>query len=1219
MTLIRELIDIPTQVRDGDFVLKLTEGVGQNAAAATVDSYEVTPQLAHAFDQALGKIAGAVSAGSSEALYLHGSFGAGKSHFMAVLHLLLSGHPAARAKPELHPAIARHEAALAGKRFLLVPVHFLDARSMEQKILGGYVDQVTADAPNAPLPAVFLGDAIVSAELPGLRSKLGDEAFLAGLNDTTGGDDDWGDFASTWTVDSLEAALAAPATSEQRRGLVAAYIAAYRQGTASEALATGEGYIDLSRGLAAISAHAQGLGYDAIVLFLDELILWLASTIGDLDFVQRESQKLTNLVEGSAANRPIPIISFVARQRDLRELVGDHIIGAERVSFADTLTLQSGRFGEIVLEAGNLPVVAKRRLLQPISGAAEQQLRDAVEQALAGRDDVRSVLLGSEADLELFRTVYPFSPTLVRALIDVAEALQRERTALKVMLQLLVDRRDHLQVGEIIPVGDLWDVVAARDEPFARELRDLFATAKRLYRSRLRPMLLAEHGLGDEVDAADARWKALQGDDRLLKTLLLAGLVPEVEAFRNLDAARLAALNWGSIQSPIPHRETQVVVGKLNRWASQVGELKVGDDPVSPTVSLALVDVDTEAVVAAARESYDRLGDRRRALRELIDAMLDHKLGSDLTTSYKLVWRGTDRAVDITFGNIRDAAEMPDIALRSGGGRPKVVIDFPFDEIGHGPEEDLDRLDTWPGSNQPTTTLCWLPSFFNREGLAGLGRYVALNELMRSEQRFEQHTQHLSQRQRLELRPVLTSLRDQLRAQLKEAVLVAYGVRSGAHPWVDDASALVDHFRSLDPVLVARPTTSPAMAGALGELCDQMLAAQFPDHPKFETKVTTGMLRTTWDEVRRALADPDGRINVETTNRPALRNVATALGLGTMGDSHFVLSRDWSNRVFDRRLDAVRSDGRSATVADARGWIDEAGGGRRGLPPEIADLVVLTVAAQCDHSLTHGGLVITPAPGRPLSGDVELRPEQLPDVDSWRRAVDAAGAVFGIAAGAHVSGPEVGAFGDEVTAKVAALHEGAAGLVDALDAAYRRGGLHDGDRRRTARAALGLLRSLQGASAHDAVTRLAAFEAPTSAAAVGKSLRSAVEVTRSLGDTNWRLLELAGAVVGDRVAQALVADEIARAWDRTRRDLEAEATRALTPMPAAGTNAGPSGADVTGAHPGPVVALPGGRAGCQVVGDGTGLAATVAEIEAALHELGSVEITWRAPGPAGDS
>jgi hypothetical protein len=626
--------------------------------------------------------------------------------------------------------------------------------------------------------------------------------------------------------------------------------------------------------------------------------------------------------------------------------------------------------------------------------------------------------------------------------------------------------------------------------------------------------------------------------------------------------------------------------------------------------------VDTESVVAAAQESYDRLGDRRRALRELIDAMLEHKLGSDLTTTYKLVWRGTERAVDITFGNIRDTVEVPDIALRAGGGRPKVVIDFPFDEGGHSPEEDLERLDTWSGLNEPTSTVCWVPSFLDREGLGGLGRYVALNELLRSEQRFEQHTQHLSQRQRLELRPVLTSMRDQLRAQLKEAVLVAYGVRSGTHPWVDDASALTDHFRSLDPALVARPTTSPAMAGALDELSDQLLAGQFPGHPRFDAKVTAGMVRTTWDEVRRALADPDGRINVETGNRPALRNVATALGLGTMGDSHFVLSRDWSNRL-DRKLDAARNSGRSATVADARGWIDEADGGPRGLPQEIADLVVLTVAAQCDHSLTHGGLAITPTPGRALAGDVALRPEQLPDINSWRRAVETAGLILGMPpAGAHVSGPEVGAFGDEVAAKVAAFRDSAAQLVDAVDAAYRRRGLDDGDRRRTARASLELLRNLQGVSGHDAVDRLAAFEAPTSATAIGKSLRSAEEVTRSLADTNWALLEGAAVVVGDRVTLALAADEIARAWDPTRRDLEAEATRALTPRPGTGTAGEPGTGTDSGGGPGPVP--PGGRADRHVIRDGAGLDVAVAAMRAALDELGSVDVTWRAPGPLGD-
>ena len=62
----------------------------------------------------------------------------------------------------------------------------------------------------------------------------------------------------------------------------------------------------------------------------------------------------------------------------------------------------------------------------------------------------------SIADRDMFRKVYPFSPALVQTLIAVSAALQRERTALKLMLQLLVDRRDDLELGQIIPVGDLF-------------------------------------------------------------------------------------------------------------------------------------------------------------------------------------------------------------------------------------------------------------------------------------------------------------------------------------------------------------------------------------------------------------------------------------------------------------------------------------------------------------------------------------------------------------------------------------------------------------------------------------------------------------------------------------------------------------------------------------------------------------------------------------------
>lgn len=80
----------------------------------------MTDQLAKAFDNALGFIASAIKENTSKAAYLDGSFGSGKSHFMAVLHLLLRRDPDARAIPELADVIARHDSVLAVTTFELV-------------------------------------------------------------------------------------------------------------------------------------------------------------------------------------------------------------------------------------------------------------------------------------------------------------------------------------------------------------------------------------------------------------------------------------------------------------------------------------------------------------------------------------------------------------------------------------------------------------------------------------------------------------------------------------------------------------------------------------------------------------------------------------------------------------------------------------------------------------------------------------------------------------------------------------------------------------------------------------------------------------------------------------------------------------------------------------------------------------------------------------------
>ena len=83
MTLLRDLIDIPERVQTNDFVLKLSDGVTAEGAASTISNYVVTPQLAKAFDHALGLIQGAITSRRSAASYLHGSFGSGKSQVVS--------------------------------------------------------------------------------------------------------------------------------------------------------------------------------------------------------------------------------------------------------------------------------------------------------------------------------------------------------------------------------------------------------------------------------------------------------------------------------------------------------------------------------------------------------------------------------------------------------------------------------------------------------------------------------------------------------------------------------------------------------------------------------------------------------------------------------------------------------------------------------------------------------------------------------------------------------------------------------------------------------------------------------------------------------------------------------------------------------------------------------------------------------------------------------
>src|SRR5690606_36376733 len=129
-------------------------------------------------------------------------------------------------------------------------------------------------------------------------------------------------------------------------------------------------------------------------------------------------------------------------------------------------------------------------------------MTDAFEH-LERRPEVWDVLLdgvntdGSHrgADETAFRRTYPFSPALVSTLRSLASVMQRERTALKVMQQMLVDRRDSLTVDDVIPVGDAFDYIVNGQSPLDSTAAALFNSARTLYTEKLRPAILANHSL----------------------------------------------------------------------------------------------------------------------------------------------------------------------------------------------------------------------------------------------------------------------------------------------------------------------------------------------------------------------------------------------------------------------------------------------------------------------------------------------------------------------------------------------------------------------------------------------------------------------------------------------------------------------------------------------------------------------------------------------------
>lgn len=1159
--LLRSIIHIPKEIHEGDFVVELSAGF--DALDKLVDEYVVTEQLREAFTKSFGIIRNAVQADKSRAAYLHGSFGSGKSHFMAVLAAALDGKPVARNKSELQDLLRANDEWLDGRKFLMVPFHLVGAESLDAAVLGGYAKYVRDHHPDAAPPLVHPDDLMLK-DAAKLRASVGDEKFLD-LLDLPQEDSDWGGT----NAERIDRAFHAPPGDADRRDLVERLLKGPLSSYSAAVMGDKQSYLPLENGLAEISAHAKTLGYDAVILFLDELILWLMGKTATQDFVQSEAAKLVKLVESGDTRRPVPIVSFISRQRDITTLLHSTAVGAEEDNLRKSIDHNSGRFEVVNLEDRNLPAIARDRVLRPISGDARSILEAEFRKVESTRADVWDTLLdargATSSDRDDFRTSYPFSPALLNTLVALSGALQRQRTGLKLLQEMLYRRRDDLTIGQLIPLGDLWDVlVDGRVEAFSDHLKREFDDAVSFHR-RVRRHLLDLYGSADSKDYV--------ATDRIVKTLLLAALAPEVPALSGLTGSRLAALNHGTFRSPIPGNEGNVVVNRLRQLAGHFGELRTDDNVRDPAFTLHLTELDADPVLERVA-GQDTMGARRNWIQTRLWKFLGVKETNQFWGEREIVWRGTKRVVEFVYGNVRDPQELRTSLFEpSVEGRVRIVLDYPFDEGDHTPAQDVNRVRDLRDAGVDQPTVVWLPTHLSQARLSDLGRLIKVTYLLQRD-RLEDQAGYLGSDDRGRLKNQLEASRANLASLLDAVLRQAYGL---ATPDPANLGTVLDrNVYSLLGGHEARLQFSVDFADSALYLADGLYDAVHPQHPNFDPgpfdrhrhPVTPAEIRTAWIWIQRAAeaGDPP-RAEVERAHLATVKRLVHPLELGEVTDGPLVLGSKW-RREIDRRAAARPRPTEDIEVADIYTWLDELG--LTGLDKPLRNLIVGTYALLADRAWVRYGAVEEQPSLDQIGPGYALRAQDLPTPAQYETALRRGQGVFGVRdVPAFLSARNTARLARQVSEQVERHANAVNGLLYALDKHAADLGIDAAsDRVASAKAAGRLIEKLRDAHGDTALVRALAAAVPgdvtdpaLSAAIVGaQGVLGAIE---ALGDRAWaqlktlRVLAARGDALADSAARALAelsdaarhsefARKLAPALKQALDEAQALQTRAIT-------------------------------------------------------------------------
>lgn len=948
---IRDAYDLPRpeDIRAMGFVIKLRElAAGSSELAQLVNDYVVTPAVAEDLPIVLEKMRQVFDRGEEYGRFIHGSFGSGKSHFMTMLSLLLEGAAAAWQKD--HPAFTtlrtRHQGWIEKAHLLVVRIHMLSVKGK-----GTGLDRAVYDGFNEALrrrgkaPFEFL-------HVDGVLEEARREAQQYG-------DVFWKNLANAGVVASKDdfEAMAASKSLKQREALARAYLGYKGRDAASAGIDP-----KWSEGLRRMAEHAKVQGFGGVVFMIDEFLLWLGEKSGQ-EFVEAIND-LNVIVDHSTGQRAVPMFVFVARQKDIREFFPDLV---DESKIHEQLDHHAQRFEITKLQDIELRHIVKERVLRP-------KAKDAIEAATSrlGQDHEKilpGLLNNPDVDLAYLKDVYPFHPALIETLIDITALMQRERSALRLLYELLVIHYPTLPLGQFLPVGSAFDAIFPRGGVEPSKKVEVFQDIHRQYYDRLDPAMKQMLAAGGEFD--DKRRLAL---DQLVKTVLLAEVSPRLKG-KGLTIERLVQLNSVDVEGETYRGRLRVAATDLVTLSNIVPDLQVSSTDKTAIVRYVLGGVSLGEVLARARSKVDNGAQRFKVFYGALKAALGIEgdrgfgEGDDNLGDYEIRWRSTKRKGRLRIGNVR---ELPYDAFEDGEGGFTVLIDYPWDDPGHSVEEDRQKAMSARKTRGNKYTVCWLPRHMSPTELAILTDLAAVR-FLQSREGQEEMLDMLSPADRGRLVDQAHA-REKLLAEQAQALLKKVYIEHG------------EFFALISDVDTKRPhdELEPNLKHIAGLLMDR----HYPQHPVFlaePKKAELGRLL----EWMVAAGDATTSVSYDEETAKALRSFGQPLELANLGQTKASL-----------RLDSrYIKDVLQRTDRDVVNWTEVADALREqyGFQPLVLDLF-LGFLCQRDHRALNqvSGDPIEVTIGMPASAAVRLERGKLVGPAEWSRLRELAVHLLGL-------------------------------------------------------------------------------------------------------------------------------------------------------------------------------------------------------------------------------